>query len=183
MKRTSMISSAVLVLGLSVAVAPAAAQGRGRGAGGAMHGPPSHAQSGAPMHQPQGQPSQQGTMRGNHPARSPQGHGAIDHLEHHPQQAERLQQLLPPGTDVHQAAEGFQNWGRFVAAAHVSKNLNIPFDQLKARTTGPDSVSLGKAIHELRPDLSKSEVKEAVKEAKRAEKEERKAEKNEPSGS
>ena len=58
------------------------------------------------------------------------------------------------------AAAGFRNEGQFAAALHVSHNLNIPFDQLKTRMTGPDSVSLGKAIQELRPSLDQKSVKE-----------------------
>ena len=64
--------------------------------------------------------------------------------------ASRTQALLPAGETVKQASAGFKNTGQFLAAVHVSHNLGIPFDQLKARTTGPQRVSLGKAIHELR---------------------------------
>jgi hypothetical protein len=38
-----------------------------------------------------------------------------------------------------------------VAAVHVSHNLGIPFDQLKAKMIGPPKESLGKAIHALKP--------------------------------
>lgn len=48
----------------------------------------------------------------------------------------RLLALLPPGTTIQDASQGFKNWGQFVAATHVSNNLGIPFDQLKARMTG-----------------------------------------------
>ena len=37
---------------------------------------------------------------------------------------------------VDQGAYGFKNLGQFVAATNVSKNLNIPFDQLKLQMTG-----------------------------------------------
>jgi hypothetical protein len=37
---------------------------------------------------------------------------------------------------VFQAAYGFKNLGQFVAATNVSKNLGIPFDQLKVQMTG-----------------------------------------------
>src|SRR5581483_2655329 len=37
---------------------------------------------------------------------------------------------------VYQAAYGFKNLGQFVAATNVSKNLGIPFDQLKLQMTG-----------------------------------------------
>ncbi|MFB3924343.1 MAG: hypothetical protein ACE145_21695 [Terriglobia bacterium] len=79
----------------------------------------------------------------------------------------KLQTLLPAGTDLQQASAGFKNLGEFVAAVHVSQNLNIPFDQLKAKMTGPDAMNLGKAIHDLRPDVkAKAEAKRAKKQAK-----------------
>jgi hypothetical protein len=79
----------------------------------------------------------------------------------------RLQSLLPAGTNVQTAAAGFKNLGQFVAAVHVSHNLNIPFDELKARVTGPRAESLGKAIDQLRPDLDKKTVRDDVKDARR----------------
>src|SRR5262252_1314291 len=45
----------------------------------------------------------------------------------------RIQGLLPPGSDLKTAESGFINHGQFIAALHVSQNLNIPFDQLKAK--------------------------------------------------
>lgn len=48
----------------------------------------------------------------------------------------RLLTLLPPGSTIRDASYGFKNWGQFVAAAHVSNNLHIPFAELKARMTG-----------------------------------------------
>jgi len=78
----------------------------------------------------------------------------------------KLQSLLPPGTDLQQAAAGFKNLGEFVSAVHVSRNLDIPFDQLKAKMTGPNGESLGKAIHQLRPDVkAKAEAKRARQQA------------------
>jgi hypothetical protein len=79
----------------------------------------------------------------------------------------KLQGLLPPGTNVRQAAAGFKNLGQFVAAVHVSHNLGIPFNQLKAEMVGSGE-RLGKAIHNLKPDVnSKDEGKRAQGEAKR----------------
>jgi hypothetical protein len=63
----------------------------------------------------------------------------------------RLQPLLPSGMTIATAATGFKNQGQFVAALHVSHNLNIPFGQLKAEMTGSDHDSLGQAIHKLQP--------------------------------
>lgn len=89
-----------------------------------------------------------------------------DRLAQSPQLSSRLQGLLPPGTNLQDASKGFKNLGQFVAAVHVSHNLNIPFDQLKAKMTGPSPVSLGKSIQELQPSANaKAEVKKAEKEA------------------
>ena len=76
--------------------------------------------------------------------------------------ASHLSSLLPAGTNLQQAAAGFKNLGQFVAAVHVSHNLGISFDDLKAKMTGSNSESLGKAIHDLKPEAnSKAEAKRA----------------------
>jgi hypothetical protein len=62
-----------------------------------------------------------------------------------------LAKLLPPGTDLRAEASGFRTLGDFVAAAHVSNNLAIPFASLKAKIVKGDS--LGEAIQALRPDI------------------------------
>lgn len=68
----------------------------------------------------------------------------------------RLKALLPAGTNMQDAALGFKNWGQFVAAVHVSNNLNIPFSALKAKMTGANPMSLGQAIQSLRSNSSTS---------------------------
>jgi hypothetical protein len=52
---------------------------------------------------------------------------------------------------VETAAAGFRNQGQFIAALHVSRNLGIPFADLKTAMTGPTHQSLGQAIQSLRP--------------------------------
>jgi hypothetical protein len=86
-------------------------------------------------------------------------------LANHPALAARLQPLLPAGTNLQTAARGFKNLGQFIAAVHVSHNLGIPFDQLKAQMTGSKPDSLGQAIENLRPSLSSQTVKSDVKTA------------------
>lgn len=76
-----------------------------------------------------------------------------------------LKSLLPEGTDMQEASSGFKNLGEFVSAVHVSKNLDIPFSDLKEKMNNGDS--LGKAIHELKPEANgKAEAKKAKKQAK-----------------
>ena len=89
-----------------------------------------------------------------------------DVLSHNTAVAEKVGNLT--GEDAQTACSGFKNLGQCVAAAHVAKNLDIPggFDALKARMTGPNALSLGKAIQGLNPDVNaKAEAKKANKQA------------------
>jgi hypothetical protein len=157
----------------------------------AQHG---HGPSGGP-----GGPamSQHGQMQdhSNRSGRESTQSGSINHehemqkmavsekLDRNTHLASQLQGLFPAGTDLKQASSGFKNLGQFVAAAHVSHNLGIPFDQLKAKMTGDSSVSLGKAIHELRPEAdAKGETKKAEHEAKEEIKQAEAARKNQAAG-
>jgi len=88
---------------------------------------------------------------------------------HNPALEQRLQLLLPPTMTVADASKGFKNWGQFVAAVHVSHNLNIPFADLKAKMTGPTPMSLGQAIQTFpkttTTTTATTEVKKAESEA------------------
>lgn len=96
------------------------------------------------------------------------GHGNIaSKLAANPALSAKLSALLPPGTDLKAAAAGFKNMRDFVAALHASKDLGIPFDQLKAKLTGPGHENLRKAIADLAPTANaKAAEKTAEKEAK-----------------
>jgi len=74
----------------------------------------------------------------------------------------RLQKLLPKGTTPQQACTGFSQLGGCIAALHVASNLGIPFADLKSRITGSGSVSLGSAIHELKPDTNADRAEHAA---------------------
>jgi hypothetical protein len=74
-------------------------------------------------------------------------------ISSHPALATKVQALLPAGMTLNQASKGFKNQGQFLAALHASKDLHIPFAQLKAEMTGKDHDSLGMAIHELKPGV------------------------------
>ena len=121
------------------------------------------------------------TAHGGNPGMSDASHGAnstnagtanmahsspSDVLSHNTAIAGKLNTLT--GQDAQTACSGFKNLGQCVAAAHVAKNLNLPggFDALKAKVTGKNSQSLGKAIHQLQPDAdAKAEVKKANQQA------------------
>lgn len=151
MKRSS-IWTVALAAATCVTTAAWAQHGGGAGShgGGAGHdGPPSFAADHA-SHEPKG----------------PSGSGSAANFEtrlaSNPNLSSRLQALLPPNTTLQIAASGFKNQGQFIAALHVSHNLNIPFDQLKTEmVTNHDS--LGTAIRDLRPDLDSKTVNNNVK--------------------
>jgi hypothetical protein len=67
-----------------------------------------------------------------------------------PSLASNLQPLLPAGMTVESASLGFKNLGQFVAAVHVSRNLDIPFSSLKTEMI-TNSHSLGQSIQMLKP--------------------------------
>ena len=69
-------------------------------------------------------------------------------ISSHPALAAKVQALLPAGMTLNQASKGFKNQGQFLAALHASKNLDIPFAQLRTEMTGKDHDSLGVAIQE-----------------------------------
>jgi len=75
----------------------------------------------------------------------------------------RLTGLLPSGMTLTQAAAGFKNQGQFIAALEVSKNLGIPFADLRDRMTAGES--MGAAIHALKPAMSTADVDASVKTA------------------
>lgn len=96
--------------------------------------------------------------------------GVLDHNTH---LAAKLEGLLglPVSSPTSLAtlkadAGGFKNFGQFVKAVHVSHNLDIPFAEVQSKMTGPNAVSLEKAIQELRPAANaKSEAKKASQES------------------
>src|SRR5579863_1488054 len=157
MKRT-IVTVAIAAAAAWLFAIPAAAQGRsqshpgGAGAAGSMDAP---GHSGSAMSGP----------------KTPD-----ELLTQNTQLSTKLSGLLPPGTDLQTAASGFKNLGQFVAAVHVSNNLDIPFATLKCTelatagacpnmTVPAKGSSLGQAIHTLKPDMSSSDSKAALKEA------------------
>lgn len=120
-----------------------------------------------------------GGLNGNRPADRPAAtpnaaskgnkpqNKVADDLHLNPKLEERVKGMLPANTSLDDASAGFKNRGQFIAALQASKNLDIPFSQLKARMTGNDPSSLGESIGSLRPELGKAKAND---EAKRAEK-------------
>jgi hypothetical protein len=114
-----------------------------------------------------------------------------DRIEQNDKLRAKLTTLLG-SPDLKTAADGFKNEGQFIAALHVSKNLGIPFDQLKAKMVGTAATattaatspeSLGKAIHDLKPTLPAADVKKEADKAVDQAKEDEKTEKTKQSAS
>jgi len=164
-------ASAALFLGSGIAYAQHSHAG-----GGAMPGMGSHGDSG---------------IHGNaNSSAAPNSHGTpatmantnpgdvLDHNTHLTSKLEGLLNLSGPNAlnDLKADASGFKNFGQFMAAVHVSHNLNIPFADLQAKMTGPGALSLGKAIQALKPDAdAKAEAKKATTQADEDAKESSKA--------
>ena len=89
-------------------------------------------------------------------------------IERNPELKSKLESMLPAGENLKAAASGFKNEGQFIATLHVSKNLGIPFDQLKAKMMGSNPpMSLGQAIHALKPNMSEKDVDKATDKAEK----------------
>jgi hypothetical protein len=86
-------------------------------------------------------------------------------LSSNPTLAVRIQPLLPPGTSLQAAAAGFRDEAEFIAALHLSRNLNIPFDELRAKLTGTKRRTLTTALRDFRPELHASGINRHVKRA------------------
>jgi hypothetical protein len=158
-----------LSISLSLAVAMIAAstdvlsQGRGGGAGGmgggrggAMGGTQAGGMPSGMQHGIESVPVERGNAQDRGRSASErqapeqaQSKTPQDLLQQNTHLADNVAKLFPAGTDLQAAASGFKNLGEFVAAAHVSNNLGIPFADLKTRLLAGDS--LGAAIQTLRP--------------------------------
>jgi len=159
-----------LCIFLLAASLAAYAQGHSGGApgGGHMGGPPSSAGSmGAGAGSMGAAHGNEGSSMGNASRPSDTGKQSPDTiLSRNTKLSSKLDSLLPKGTTAQQACSGFKNLGQCVAAIHVSHNLGISFDDLKAKMTGANSESLGKTIHDLKPDVNaKAEAKKGQKQA------------------
>src|SRR5437879_4216587 len=154
---------------------PAAAQGRSQGHPGGSAAAGSMGASGT-----HGNSASAGGGHGSSNAMASTDPGSV--LEHNSNLATKLEGLTGATsvTDLKTDASAFKNFGQFVAAAHVSKNLNIPggFAALMCDMTGKTAVgatspctnttkmSLGKAIQTLDPQAdAKTEAQKATKQA------------------
>jgi hypothetical protein len=165
---TLLVSVSVVVV---LSGASASAQGKGPGGGAGPSINKEHAGGGHDHDQ-----SKAGTdVKSGHDSHADWQTKFNDRMQNDPAFAKRMNTLLG-GMDPKTAEAGFENRGAFMSCLHVSKNLGIPFDQLKAKVTGitvgangtttqSKPESLGKAIHDLKPTLTADQVKDAVKKA------------------
>lgn len=170
MKRAVLFATSVAVL-FCLSGLPLFAQGRSGGGMGPGQGPGSEpgqtGQNDPTARQPgMGEPGMDRTTTNE---TMPKMKTPDQLLNQNPKLSSKVQTLLPDGTKVQDAAAGFKDLGEFVAAVHISKNLNIPFDQFKNKVTSGDS--LGKALKELNPTMDHKEIKSEVKKGKQQAKE------------
>jgi hypothetical protein len=94
------------------------------------------------------------------------GNKLAKEIARNPQLNAKVTALLPAGMTLKKAAKGFSTERQFLAALHASKDLGIPFAQLKAEMTGHDHDSLTQAIRELKPGVdARAAAKTAQQEA------------------
>src|SRR5215813_12522307 len=142
MKRFASVMSITLAVWLLMSGLATAQHGHGPSAGPVGPAMSQHGEMQEHSNKPGKESTQSGSTNHEHQL---QKMTVSEQLDRNTHLATKLRGLFPLGTDLKQASSGFKNLGQFVAAAHVSHNLGIPFDQLKARMTGNSSVSLGKA--------------------------------------
>src|SRR5258708_3714949 len=123
----ALVSVWVCTAGLTAAWAQ---HGHGMGGGGGHGAPPSFAPS-AMSTSPKATGGQSAAARTSMPSTT----SVSTKVANNPAIVERVQPLLPAGVTLSSAAAGFRNQGQFLAALHVSRNLGIPFSQLKAEMT------------------------------------------------
>jgi len=162
MKHFTLILAAAIVLALG---APTFAQRTHPSPGGPSSSPGGRPGGNGPGENPNA--GMGGTHEGGSATHTDMSHASPnDVLSHNTAIAGKIQNLT--GQDAQAACGGFKNLGLCVAAAHASKNLDIPggFDALKAKVTGSGAISLGKAIEQLNPQVNaKAEAKKANKQA------------------
>lgn len=95
----------------------------------------------------------------------------VNAFERDPYLSIRVKTLVPPRSTLKDTAMGFKNEKHFIAGMHLSQNLNIPFDQIKARITGEHHMSLHDALRDLRPEMANGEIKAEVNRAEKQTKE------------
>jgi hypothetical protein len=86
-------------------------------------------------------------------------------LDRDPYLTSVVKPLLPPRMTMTNAAMGFKNERDFIAALHISKNLGIPFDQIKTKMTAAHRMSLTDSLRDIRSNMSKKDAKTEVKKA------------------
>jgi hypothetical protein len=178
MKRFFLVLSFLAVSLLLSETATYAQRGRGGGGnpgGGVGRGAPLPTPAPANRGNSANAPNNNASSKSDAPkAAAKEKNKVADELHLNPKLEDQVKTMLPSNMSVDDASAGFKNRGQFISALHVSKNLGIPFGDLRSRMTGDQSMSLGKAIETLKPDLGKTKAND---EAKRGEREAKDTEK------
>lgn len=86
-------------------------------------------------------------------------------LNENPGLTAKLNAILPPDLNSHQACAGFKTIDQCISAIHVAHDVNIPFAGLKAQVTGKHAASLEKAVEQSGVSVN---ARDAVKKARKA---------------
>ena len=164
MKRILALPICALAAGLCLGAAPARAQTAGQGAAANWPKQPTLGPGGVA-----------GEVHDVNAPRNPNAIPAETVLSANPALAAKLQALLPESLPVLKAASGYGNLQNFSMALHATHDLGIPFADFKCAELGgkfcaPETKAkargFGKTLEMLKPELSKSAAKAAVKKAK-----------------
>ena len=164
MKRFSILCTFCLMIAVA-----SFAQGRGQSQGRGPAGGPPSINSGKSI-------EHANPNRGSNHSNTTEHSGKNDvatRLTENTKLVSKLQGLFPPDTNLQALATDFRNLGQFVAACHVSKNLEIPFDLLRTEMVTNEK-SLGEAIHQLKPEFEETTINIEVKKAEAQAKEDMK---------
>ena len=80
-------------------------------------------------------------------------------IERNPYLSSIVKPLLPLRMPITMAAAGFKGDKQFLAALHASRNIGIPFNEIKTRMTGDHRMSLSDALRKIRPEMTQNLAK------------------------
>lgn len=160
--------SAAAMAAVCFALAPAYGAQKGKAGGPSTHGNPHAAASNTAPPKTHGNPHTTSTTTKTTSGTTTAPVNPIAQKLQRKPLGDRIEKMLPAGMTLDKASAGFKNQGQFIAAVHVSKNLGIPFADLKAAMLGTSTnatsttntststtpMSLGQAIQHLKPSAN-----------------------------
>jgi len=112
------------------------------------------------------------------PATKPANMKVANAMERNQYLSSIVKPLLPPRTKMTTAAAGFKSQKDFIAALHASRNLGVPFGEIKSRMTAEHRMSLNESLRVIRPEMTKNLAKAEAQRAQQQAKDDEKLAKN-----